>query len=133
MRRSAYRSPTSGNESCGFALEREKGFPTMRMNVLSRYIDKYVDFDAIGERIDALQDRLSQLRDNLPDAPKVRAKLPSYRDLRKRLPFSPKGRDYTVPAALAAGGVAILGAIVLTAYFMSDANKRVPKRNEDMV
>lgn len=106
----------------------------MRMNELTRYLDKYVDFDAIGERIDALQERLSKLRDNLPDVPvgKVRERLPSYRDMRRRLPYAPKEHNYTLPAALAVGGVAILGAIVVTAYLMSDANRRVPKSNSDM-
>ena len=107
----------------------------MRMNELARYFDKYIDFDSIGERIDSLQDRLSKLRAQLPDVPvsKVREKLPSYRDVRRRLPYAPRERNYTLPAALAAGGLAIVGAIVVTAYLARDANRRVPKRNEDMV
>ena len=107
----------------------------MRMNELTRYFDKYVDFDAIGERIDALQDRLSKLRDNLPDVPvrKIRDNLPSYRNVRSRLPYAQKPRNYTLPAALAVGGVAILGAIIVTAVVMSDAYKKTPKKNEDMI
>lgn len=106
----------------------------MRMNELARYLDKYVDFDAIAERIDALSERLTKLRDNLPDVPvsKVRERLPSYRDVRRRLPYAPKERGYALPATLAVGGIAILGAIVVTALVMSDVNKRVPKSNEDM-
>ena len=106
----------------------------MRMNELTRYFDKYVDFDAIGERIDALQERLGKLRDNLPEVPvgKIRERLPSYREVRGKLPFAPRQRGYTLPAALAVGGIAILGAIIVTAVVMSDANKRVPKNNEDM-
>jgi hypothetical protein len=105
------------------------------MNELARYLDKYVDFDAIGERIDALSERLGKLRDNLPDVPvsKMREQLPNYREVRKRLPYAPKERSYALPATLAVGGIAILGAIVATAYLMSDVNKRVPKKNEDMV
>jgi hypothetical protein len=106
----------------------------MRMNELARYLDKYVDFDAIAERIDALSERLTKLRDNLPEVPvsKVRERLPSYRDVRRRLPYAPKERGYALPATLAVGGIAILGAIVVTALVMSDVNKRVPKSNEDM-
>lgn len=106
----------------------------MRMNELARYLDKYVDFDAIAERIDALSERLAKLRDNLPDAPasKVRERIPSYRDVRRRLPYPPKERSYALPATLAVGGIAILGAIVVTALVMSDVNKRVPKSNDDM-
>lgn len=106
----------------------------MRMNELTRYLDKYVDFDAIGERIDALQDRLAKLRDSLPDAPvaKIRDQLPSYREVRGRLPFASKRRSHTLPAAMAVGGIAILGAIVLTAVVMSDVNRRTPKSNDDM-
>jgi hypothetical protein len=118
--------------SCVFA---PKGPPHMRMNELTRYFDKYVDFDAIGARIDALQDRLTKLRENLPDVPvdKIRNRLPSYRQVRNALPYAPKPRNYTLPAALAVGGIAILGAIVVTAVVMSDTAKRVPKKNEDMV
>lgn len=107
----------------------------MRMNELARYFDKYVDFDAIGERIDALQERLGKLRDNLPEVPvrRMREQLPSYAQVRRRLPYAPRERGYALPATLAVGGIAILGAIVVTAYLMSDANKRVPKKNEDMV
>jgi len=107
----------------------------MRMNELTRYFDKYIDFDAIGDRIDALQDRLCKLRDNLPDAPvsKIRAQLPSYRDVRSKLPYAPARRSYTLPATLAVGGIAILGAIVVTAVLMNDAHKKTPKKNEDMV
>lgn len=106
----------------------------MRMNELARYFDKYVDFDAIGERIDALQDRLGKLRDNLPEVPvrKIREQLPSYRDVRRRLPYAPKERGYALPATLAVGGIAILGAIIVTAVVMSDVHKRTPKKNEDM-
>lgn len=112
----------------------------MRMNELTRYLDKYIDFDAIGERIDTLQDRLSKLRESLPEVPakplhKVRDALPSYRDVRRRLPFAPKpaNRSFALPAVLAVGGIAILGAIVVTAVVMSDTHKRTPKKNEDMV
>lgn len=107
----------------------------MRMNELARYFDKYVDFDAIGERIDALQERLGKLRDNLPDVPvsKLREQLPSYRDVRRRLPYAPKSRSYTLPATLAVGAIAILGAIVVTAVLMNDAHKKTPKKNEDMI
>jgi hypothetical protein len=106
----------------------------MRMNELTRYIDKYVDFDAIGERIDALQERLSKLRDNLPEVPvgKIRERLPSYSDVRGKLPFAPRGRSYALPATIAVGGIAILGAIIVTAVMMSDANKRVPKNPDDL-
>jgi hypothetical protein len=110
------------------------GFPPMRMNELTRYLDKYIDFDALGDRIDTLQERLSKLRSNLPDVPvsRIREQLPSYRDVRRRLPYAPKERSYTLPAMLAVGGIAILGAIVVTAVVMSDANKRTPNSNEDM-
>lgn len=93
----------------------EKGFRKMRMNELTRYLDKYVGFDAIGERIDALQDRLGKLRDNLPDAPirKLREQLPSYRDVRSRLPYAPRRRGYALPAALVLGGVAAIGLIAV--------------------
>jgi hypothetical protein len=108
---------------------------TMRMNELTRYFDKYVDFDAIGERIDQLQDRLTKLREHLPDAPvaKLRNQLPSYRDVRSRLPYAPKSRGYTLPAFLAVGGIAILGAIVVTAVLMNDAHAKTPAKNEDMM
>jgi hypothetical protein len=107
----------------------------MRMNELARYFDKYVDFDVIGERIDALQDRLTKLRANLPDVPvsKIRDRLPGYAQVRRNLPYAPKERGYTLPAALAVGGIAILGAIVVTAVLMNDAHKQTPKKNEDMV
>lgn len=106
----------------------------MRMNELARYFGKYTDFDAIGERIDALSDRLTKLRENLPEVPvsKLRAQLPSYRDVRNRLPYAHKPRSYALPATLAVGGIAILGAILVTAVVMSDAHKKTPKRNEDM-
>ena len=108
----------------------------MRMNELTRYIDKYIDFDAIGEKIDALQDRLTKLREHLPEARSsirdARKALPSYQQIRRNLPFAPAERSYTMPAAVAVGGLAILGAIVVTAYLMSDVSKRVPKSNEDM-
>jgi|GEM_PF-3716950 len=109
----------------------------MRMNELTRYFDKYVDFDAIGERIDALQERLSKLREHLPDAPSaklrdVRKALPSYAQVRSRLPYAPPRRSYTFPATLAVGGIAILGAIVVTAVLMNDAHKKTPKSNADM-
>lgn len=106
----------------------------MRMNELTRYLDKYVDFDAIGERIDQLQDRLSKLRGSLPDVPvsKLRDQLPSYRDVRRRLPYAPKERGYALPATLAVGGIAILGAIIVTAVVMSDAHRKTPKSNDDM-
>jgi len=106
----------------------------MRMNELTRYLDKYVDFDAIGERIDQLQDRLSKLRGSLPDVPvgKIREQLPSYRDVRRRLPYAPKERSYALPATLAVGGIAILGAIIVTAVVMSDAHRKTPKSNDDM-
>ncbi len=106
----------------------------MRMNELTRYLDKYVDFDAISEKIDALQERLSKLRDNLPDVPvsKIRERLPSYREVRRNLPYAPKERGYTLPATLAVGGIAILGAIVVTAVLMNDASRKTPKKNEDM-
>lgn len=107
----------------------------MRMNELTRYFDKYIDFDAIGERIDSLQERLGKLRENLPDAPvsKLRGRLPTYREVRRNLPYAPKERGYTLLAALAVGGVAILGAIVVTAVLMSEKAHQVPKKNEDMV
>jgi len=106
----------------------------MRMNELTRYFDKYIDFDAIGERIDALQERLTKLRDNLPDAPvsKLRNQLPSYAQVRSRLPYAPKPRNYTLPATLAVGGIAILGAIIVTAVLMNDAHRKTPKSNADM-
>lgn len=106
----------------------------MRMNDLTRRLDRYVDFDAIGERIDALTDRLANLRDHLPESPmrKVRNRLPSYRDVRARLPYAPRERNYTLPAAIAAGGIAILGAIVVTAYLARDAHRVTPKSNNDM-
>jgi hypothetical protein len=106
----------------------------MRMNELTRYFDKYIDFDAIGERIDQLQDRLTKLREHLPDAPvaKLRNQLPSYREVRNRLPYAPKSRGYTLPAFLAVGGIAIVGAIVVTAVLMNDAHTKTPKKNEDM-
>jgi hypothetical protein len=107
----------------------------MRMNELTRYLDKYIDFDAIGDRIDTLQDRLSKLRDNLPDVPvsKLRDRLPSYRDVRRNLPYAPKqSRGYGLPATLAVGGIAIIGAIVVTAVLMNDAHKKTPKSNADM-
>lgn len=106
----------------------------MRMNELTRYFDKYVDFDAIGERIDALQERLGKLRDNLPEVPvgKIRGRLPSYREVRGKLPFAPRERSYALPATLAVGGLAILGAIIVTAVVMSDANRRLPKNPDDL-
>ncbi len=67
----------------------------MRTNELQRYFDKYIDRDAIGERIDGLQDRLGKLRDLLP-----------YRHRRRR-------SGYTLPAALVLGGIAALGAIAI--------------------
>jgi hypothetical protein len=126
-----FREGTKRRDLCSAA----KGFLKMRMNELARYFDKYVDFDAIGERIDALQERLSKLRDNLPEAPvaKMRERLPGYAQVRRRLPYAPKERSYALPATLAVGGIAILGAIVVTAMVMSDVNKRLPKRNQDMV
>lgn len=107
----------------------------MRMNELARYFDKYVDFDAIGERIDALQERLGKLRNTLPDVPvsKIRDQLPSYAQVRRKLPYAPKERGYTLPVTLAVGGIAILGAIVVTAVLMSEKSHQVPKKNEDMV
>ena len=113
-------------------------FPIMRMKEIQRYLDRFLDRDAFGDRIDALQDRLNRLRDHMPDMPASRLRhmsdaLPSYRDIRRKLPFAPsEPRNYTLPAALAVGGVAILGAIVVTALVMSDAHKRTPKKNEDM-
>lgn len=107
----------------------------MRMKELQRYLDRFLDRDALGERIDALQDRLNKLRDHMPDRPssRLRDALPSYRDVRRRLPFAPaERRSYTLPAALAVGGIAILGAIVVTAVVMSDAHRRTPQKNEDM-
>jgi hypothetical protein len=104
------------------------------MNELARYFDKYVDFDAVGERIDALQDRLSKLRDSLPDVPAdtIGKRMPDYRAVRRSLPFAPKERSYALPATLAVGGIAILGAIVVTAVLMSEKSHQVPKRNDDM-
>jgi hypothetical protein len=81
---------------------------------------------------------LNRLRDHMPDLPASRLRhmsdaLPSYRDIRRKLPFAPpERRNYTLPATLAVGGIAILGAIVVTAMMMSDAHKRTPKKNEDM-
>jgi uncharacterized protein YegL len=108
----------------------------MRMKELQRYLDKLLDRDAIGDRIEALQAGLTALRDNLPEAPvsRVRDALPSYRDVRRKLPFAPaERRGYAVPATLAIGGIAILGAIVVTALVMSDTRKRTPPRNEDNI
>jgi hypothetical protein len=104
------------------------------MNELSRYLDKYIDFDALGERIDQLQERLGRLREHLPDTSvaKLRGRLPSYREVRGKLPYAPRPRNYTLPALLAVGSIAIIGAVVVTAVVMSDTNKRVPKSNEDM-
>ncbi len=110
----------------------------MRMKELQHYLDKFLDRDALGDRIDALQERLNKLRSSLPDMPVSRLRevsnaLPSYRDIRRRLPFAPaEPRSYALPATLAVGGIAILGAIVVTAIVMSDAHKRTPKKNEDM-
>jgi hypothetical protein len=70
----------------------------------------------------------------LPDVPvrKIRNQLPSYAQVRGRLPYAPKERGYTLPATLAVGGIAILGAIVVTAVLMNDAHKKTPKSNNDM-
>lgn len=105
----------------------------MRMNELSRYLDKYIDFDSIGERIDTLQDRLSKLREQLPEASaerlrSARESLPSYQQIRKNLPFV-GNRTSAMPAVVAVGGIAILAAIITTAVVMSDSKKPVRKRS----
>lgn len=107
----------------------------MRMSDLTRYLDKYIDRDTIGDRIDALQENLAKLRERLPEAKRLREYVPDAPLSRARalVPYRRKPKSYTLPAALAAGGVAILGAIVVTAYLMSDANRKVPKQNGDMV
>lgn len=116
----------------------KRNFSAMRMKEIQRYLDRFLDRDALGDRIDALQDRLNRLRDHMPDVPVSRLRhmtdaLPSYRDIRRKLPFAPvERRSYTLPAALAVGGIAILGAIVVTAVMASNAHKRTPKKNEDM-
>jgi hypothetical protein len=107
----------------------------MRMKELQRYLDKLLDRDALGDRIDSLQAGLTALRENLPATPvsRVREALPSYRDVRRKLPFAPaERRSYALPATLAVGGIAILGAIVVTALVMSNAHKRTPRENEDI-
>lgn len=106
----------------------------MRISELTRYLDKYIDRGSIGDKIDALQDNLAKLREMLPEAKQLRDYVPEAPIARARalVPYGRKTRSYTLPAALAVGGVAILGAIVVTAVMMSDANRKVPKRNEDM-
>jgi len=104
----------------------------MRMNELSRYFDKYIDFDSIGQRIDALQDRLSKLREQLPEASAdglrtARNALPSYQQIRNNLPFA-GSRTSAVPALVAVGGIAVLAAIITTAVVMSDSKKPARKR-----
>jgi hypothetical protein len=105
----------------------------MRMNELTRYFDKVLDRGNIGERIDSLQEHLGKLREMLPEARTLRGYIPDTGRLRDVLPYQQKKRGYTLPAALAVGGIAILGAIVVTAVLMNDAHRKTPKKNEDMV
>lgn len=61
----------------------------MRMKEITRYLDR----DALADQIEALQERLASLRELIP-----------YR--RRR-------RGYGLPTALALGGIAALGLIVV--------------------
>ena len=102
----------------------------MRLHDLTRYID----FDAITDRLDRLQGKIGELRYALPEARQIRDRLPSYRDVRKRLPMlrAQRPRGYTLPAALILGGVVAVGAIAVTSIAIRNAHRQTPKRNGDM-
>lgn len=102
----------------------------MRLHDLTRYID----FDAITDKLDRLQAKIGELRDALPEARRLRDRLPSYREVRNRLPLvrAERSRGYTLPAALILGGVVAAGAIAVTSIAIRNAQRQTPKRNGDM-